>query len=193
MRFGSLFSSSMTPNWLASEIGCRIAATVTPAPDSRWASTIWLKSMRYTWSAPTTTTMSGFLVAEQVEALQNRVGRAAEPSLAEPLLGRHRRDIGVQHPGEPPGLGDAAVEAVGLVLGQHHDLAKAGVQQVAQREVEETVAAAERDGGLRAVRGERHQALSLTAGENDAEDLGGRHGAGVGESPRRRLASLQCV
>ena len=50
----------MTPNWSDIEIGCRMAATVTPAPDSRCCSTICEKSIRYTWSAPTTTTMSGF-------------------------------------------------------------------------------------------------------------------------------------
>ena len=39
-------STSMTPNWSAMEIGCRIAATVQPAPDSTWASTICEKSIR---------------------------------------------------------------------------------------------------------------------------------------------------
>ena len=50
----------MTPNWSAIGFGCRMAATVTPAPDSMCCSTICEKSIRYTWSAPTTTTMSGF-------------------------------------------------------------------------------------------------------------------------------------
>jgi hypothetical protein len=59
MRRGSCASTSMTPNWSASLIGCRIAATVAPAPVSMCCCTIELKSMRYTWSAPTTTTMSG--------------------------------------------------------------------------------------------------------------------------------------
>ena len=36
----------MTPNWSAIEIGWRMAATVTPAPDSMCWSTMWLKSMR---------------------------------------------------------------------------------------------------------------------------------------------------
>ena len=51
--------TSMTPNSPAMPIGWRIAATVTPAPDSTCCSTICEKSIRYTWSAPTTTTMSG--------------------------------------------------------------------------------------------------------------------------------------
>ena len=66
------------------------------APEAMCASIIWPKSMRYTWSAPTTTTMSGFSSWMQVEALQDRVGRAAEPALAEALLRRHRGDVGVQ-------------------------------------------------------------------------------------------------
>ena len=49
----------MTPNWSASEMGWRIAATEQDAPDAMCASTICEKSIRYTWSAPTTTTMSG--------------------------------------------------------------------------------------------------------------------------------------
>ena len=52
-------STSMTPNWSASLIGWRMAATVAAAPESTCAATICEKSMRYTWSAPTTTMMSG--------------------------------------------------------------------------------------------------------------------------------------
>lgn len=36
----------MTPNWSAISIGCRIAATVTPAPDLMCCLTICEKSMR---------------------------------------------------------------------------------------------------------------------------------------------------
>jgi hypothetical protein len=41
-------STSITPNWSARAIGCRIAATVAAAPDSTCAWTIWEKSIRYT-------------------------------------------------------------------------------------------------------------------------------------------------
>ena len=44
----SFGSRSITPNWFASSIGCRIPATVAFAPDSMWASSICSKSMRYT-------------------------------------------------------------------------------------------------------------------------------------------------
>jgi len=59
MRRGSFGSAWMTPNWSARDRGWRMPATVIGAPDAMCASTICEKSMRYTWSAPTMTTMSG--------------------------------------------------------------------------------------------------------------------------------------
>ena len=50
---------SMTPNSVALSLGTLIPATVSPAPPSMWASTICDASIRYTWSAPNTTTYSG--------------------------------------------------------------------------------------------------------------------------------------
>ena len=46
IELGSWGCTSITPNWSASEIGCRIAATVHAAPESMCWSTIWEKSMR---------------------------------------------------------------------------------------------------------------------------------------------------
>jgi hypothetical protein len=113
----------------------------------------------------------GLLVVDEVEALQDGVGRSAEPALAEPLLGGDRRDVGVQHLVEAPGLRHVAVERVRLVLRQHDDLRQPRVDEVGQREVDEPVLAAERDGGLGAIRGERHEPLALAAGEHDSKDL----------------------
>src|ERR1019366_1610293 len=48
-----------TPKSVASILGTGIAATVTPAPRARCWSIICIGSIRYTWSAPKTTTMSG--------------------------------------------------------------------------------------------------------------------------------------
>ena len=48
-------SEAMQPNAFASARGTRMPATVTPAPLSMCAVSIWLGSMRYTWSAPNTT------------------------------------------------------------------------------------------------------------------------------------------
>ena len=116
------------------------------------------------------------LVADQVEALVDRVGRAGEPPRAQPLLGGDRRDVVAEHRRQPPGAGDVPVEAVALVLREHHDLAVAAVDQVGQHEVDEPVDPAERHGRLGAVGGQRHQALALAAGEDDGQDPI-RHGA----------------
>src|SRR4051794_15819484 len=70
-----------------------------------------------------------------------------------------------------------AVEAVALVLREDDDLAQARVDEVRQREVDEPVVAAERDGGLGAVRRQRRKALALSAREHHPEDARRGHGA----------------
>ena len=65
-----------------------------------------------------------------------------------------------------------AIEAVALVLGQDDDLEVAGVGEVGQREVDQPVAAAERDGRLGPVVGQREQPLALSPGQDDDEDMG---------------------
>jgi hypothetical protein len=126
----------------------------------------------------------GLLVAQQVEALQDGVGRTAEPALAETLLRRHGCDVRVEQPGEAPGLRDVAVETVRLVLREHHDLGEARVDEVAEREVDEAVAAPEGHGGLSPVRGERHEPLALSTCENNSKDLLRCHGYRVCERAR---------
>ena len=117
----------------------------------------------------------GLVVVHQVEALVDGVGRTAEPLRPETLLRRHRRDVVAEQRGHPPGGGDVQVERVRLVLRQHHDPQIPGVHQVRQHEVDESVDPAERDGRFRPVRGERVQALALTASKDDAEDARSSH------------------
>jgi hypothetical protein len=107
--------------------------------------------------------VGGLLVADQVEALVDRVGRPGEPPRPESLLRRHRGDVVPEHRGQPPGGGDVPVQAVALVLREHHDLAVAGIDQVGQDEVDEPVDPPEGHGWLRAVGGQRHQPLALTS------------------------------
>ncbi len=113
--------------------------------------------------------MIGPLVVDEVEVLQDRVGRAEEPALAQPLLRGDRRHVVVEQVGQPPRLGDVPVQAVRLVLRQHRHLEEAGVDEAGQGEVDEAVDPAERHRRLGPVGGERHQPLALTAGEHDAE------------------------
>src|SRR5690606_13868826 len=87
------------------------------------------------------------LIPEQVEALEDCVGRPTEPALSQSLLRGHRCHIRVEEAREPPGLRNVTVEAVGLVLGEYDDLAQTRVDQVAQREVDESVTTAERNSG----------------------------------------------
>ena len=111
------------------------------------------------------------LVGDQVVVLEDRVGRADEPARAEPHLRRHRRDVVAQQRRQPPGRGHVPVEAVALVLRQHDDLVVVRVDQVREREVDQPVVAAERDGGLGAVGGQRGEALALAAGQHHRQDL----------------------
>ena len=113
----------------------------------------------------------GLLVVDEVQALQDRVGGAGEPALAEPLLRRHRGDVGVEQGGHPPGLGDVTVEAVGLVLGEDDDLSQPGVYEVGDREIDQSVLSAEGHRRFCAIGREGHESLALAAGEDDAEDL----------------------
>lgn len=113
----------------------------------------------------------GLLVVDEVHALQDRVGGAREPPFAEALLGRHGGHVGVEERRHPPGLRDVSVEAVRLVLRQHHDLPQPGVDEVRDREVDESVLSAEGHCGFRSIGRERHEALALAAGEDDPEDL----------------------
>ena len=117
----------------------------------------------------------GLFVVDQVERLVDRVRRAGVPLRSEPLLRRHRRDVVAEQGTHPPGQADVPVQAVALVLGQHADPQDAGVDQVGQREVNQPVEAAERNGGLRPVVGERRQPLSRAARQHDAEDSFLRH------------------
>ena len=89
---------------------------------------------------------------------------------AEPLLGRDRGHVVAEQGAHPPRGGDVPVQAVALVLGEHADLADAAVGQVGQREVDQPVETAERDGRFRPVRGQRAEAGSGAAGEHDAQD-----------------------
>ena len=114
-------------------------------------------------------------VLDQVEALVDGVGRAREPARPEPLLRRDRRHVVAQQGRHPPGLGDVPVQRVRLVLRQHDDLEIAGVDQVGEREVDQSVEPAEGDRRLRPVRRERHEPFAFATGEDDCEDFGSSH------------------
>ena len=122
----------------------------------------------------------GPLVAQQVEVLVDRVGRALEPVRAAAHLRGHRRHVVAQQRRQAPGGGDVAVQRVALVLREHDDPPVAGVDQVRQREVDQPVVAAERDRRLGAVERQRRQPLALAPRQDDREHVvlvGGLHPA----------------
>ena len=119
------------------------------------------------------------LVVEQVEVLVDRVGGTLEPLRAASHLGRDRRHVVVEKCREAPRLGDVTVEAVALVLREHDDLQVAGVGEVRQREVDQSVRTTERHGRLGAVVREREQTLALPTGEDDDENLRLSHAPNV--------------
>ena len=55
-----------------------------------------------------------------------------------------------------PHAGDMAIQGMGLVLGEHDHLAVFGIHQIAQREIDQAVHAAEGDGRFGAIPGQRH-------------------------------------
>ena len=69
-------------------------------------------------------------VVDQVQGLVDGVGAAEEPALADALLRGDGGDVVAELGGHPPGFGDVAVQAVGFVLRQDHDLQVTGIHQV---------------------------------------------------------------
>ena len=67
---------------------------------------------------------------DQVEILEDGIGRSGEPVRPAPHLRGHRGHVVLEHRAETPGLGDVAIEAVALVLREHDNLEVAGVDQV---------------------------------------------------------------
>jgi hypothetical protein len=113
----------------------------------------------------------GAFIPQQVEALQDGIGRSREPALAKSLLRWNGCNVRARDPVESPGLRHMAVEAVGLVLGQDDDLAKAGVDEIAQREINEPVSTTKRNGGLGAIGSERHKPFALSTSKDNTEYL----------------------
>jgi hypothetical protein len=109
-------------------------------------------------------------VVDEVQRLVDGVGAAQEPALAHALLGRNRSHVIAELGGHAPRLGDVAVKAVRLVLGEHNDLQVAGIHQVGQGEVDQAVTSRKRHGGFRAVCRQWHQPVSLAAREDNGKD-----------------------
>ena len=113
----------------------------------------------------------GLVVIDQVERLEDRVGRSRVPVRAQPLLRGHGRDVVPEQAAQAPGRRDVPVQAVALVLGQHADAPDSRVDEIGEREVDKPVQASERHGGLGTVIGQRRQSLPGSASEDNREYL----------------------
>ncbi len=102
--------------------------------------------------------VAGRGLLDRVDVLVDRVGRPLIPHLGDPLLGRDHLDVLAELAAEElPPLVDMPVQAGGLVLRQHEDLANVGVDAVREGEIDDPVNAAERDRRLGTVPGQRLQ------------------------------------
>ena len=110
--------------------------------------------------------VSRTLVLEDVHVAQHGVRGAAVP-LGHPAAGDVRLEqldataIAVQVPG--PAEADVIVQRARVVLGQDHDVVDVRVHAVREREVDDPVLAAERDGRLGSLLGQDRQALAFAA------------------------------
>ena len=112
----------------------------------------------------------GVVAREVARRLAHRVGRALEPvGAVGRLLGGEDLDEAAREQVQPVGLRDVAVERRGVELRQHEDALEAGVQAVADRDVDQAVLAAERHGRLRAHVRQREEARAAPAAENQGQ------------------------
>ncbi len=112
----------------------------------------------------------GILLLDGVDVLEDGVGGALVPVVADPALSGEGDDevaaLGVE---DVPAVGDVAVERERLVLGQEGDPAEPGVEGVGQAEIDDAVGAEERHGRFSPVARQRVEALPLAAAEDHGQ------------------------
>ena len=112
----------------------------------------------------------GLLRADGINILLNRIGRPHIPVFAYPLhRGQYLDELTDLTPENIPTLADVAVQRERLVLRQDVNAVQAGVQAVRKGDVNDAVDAAEGDGRLGAVAGQRIKTLTRASGEQDSE------------------------
>ena len=114
----------------------------------------------------------GVEALEMARGLTHGVGGALEPVRAVGcLLGGQHFDEAIREHVQPVGLRDVPVEGRGVELRQHEDALEAGMQAVADRDVDQAVLARERNRGLRSHVGQREEARAAPAAENQGQDV----------------------
>ena len=112
------------------------------------------------------------------EVLAHGVGRALIPTGPGGglLRGENFHEAAGAENIEFVGRVDVPVQRGGVELGQHIDVADAGVEAVADGDIDQPVFAAERDGGFGAVLGQGEEPFARAAAHDDSE--GARQGIG---------------
>jgi len=109
---------------------------------------------------------------DEVEVLIECVDGACVPTLAVALLRGPNLDVLVDLTvQEPPAAVHVADQGLRLVLRQHRDPAQLRVHAVREREVDRSIAAAERDSGLRLTLGQSAEPASRAAREHERHCL----------------------
>ena len=110
----------------------------------------------------------GVFLHDRIQILVDGVGGALVPVLADALLRRQNLDELAQlFRDDVPAHADVAIQRERFVLRGDEDAAQAGVDAVAEREVDDAVGPAEKHGWFGAVSGERVQTFTRTAREQN--------------------------
>ena len=132
---------------------------------------------------------AGGVALDDVDVLVDGVGGAGIPAadaFAHALAGGEDVEAFVALGAEEvPAALEVPDEAVGLVLGGDADAADAGIERVAEGEVDDAAFAAEIDGGFGAIVGQFLQARAAAAGQ-DVGHGAAREGGGGGAAERAR-------
>ena len=112
------------------------------------------------------------LAGDRIEVLIDGVGRALVPVLADALLRRDDLDeLAELLRHDAPALPDVPVERERFVLRGDEDAPEAGVEAVAEDEVDDAVRPAEVDGRLGAFLRQRKEPFADPAREHDHQDI----------------------
>ena len=100
---------------------------------------------------------------DETQVLVDGIGRTVIPAFAHPHLGRNGVDEAVRDADYVPALLHVQIEGLGLELGQYVDAQEVCVDEVVEDEVDQSIAATERDRRLAASGGKRLETGSFAA------------------------------
>ena len=117
--------------------------------------------------------MARLLGADGINVLVHRVGGSHVPVLADPLHGRQDLDELTQLAAHDvaPAFADVPIQREGFVLGKDVNAPQVGVDAIGESDVDDAIDAAEGDGRLGAVAGERVETFARSACQQDSKGV----------------------